>query len=150
MTLPFVGTSADSDTETLAVFGYIFGDDTPDDGKMSYSETYAKTSGSVGYTSQVLQSGGAYPDYYYFAIPKSIRKVTITNQTIIPAYAFRNCDLIKEITFTKAVTEIGKNAFENCSALTTFNYGGTKTQWNDVMLGVDWKKGADALVVKTK
>lgn len=55
---------------------------------------------------------------YFYAIPTSLRKVTITKQTDIPDYAFSNCDLIEEIMFS-SITSTGTSAFENCNALVT-------------------------------
>jgi len=76
-------------------------------------------------------------------IPQSLRKVKITNQTNIPAYAFQNCDLIREITFTKVVEMIGAQAFENCSSLKTVNYAGTQSEWNDIVFGTNWNKNSN-------
>ena len=142
ITLPFVGSSANATEARWAVLGYIFGDKDPDEDTMERSTTKYSTSGSAGYTSQSYYSGNT--NYmFYFVIPKNLRKVTITNQTNIPAYAFQNCDLIREITFTKAVEMIGAQAFENCSSLKTVNYAGTQSEWNDIVFGTNWNKNAN-------
>ena len=95
--LPFVGGSFAS-TNSNAVFGYIFG----------YIRDLA--SGAIN----------QYPDYYYY-IPTSIRDVTVTVQTNIPAYAFKNCDFIESITIPEGVTSIESYAFYNCDALKRLN-----------------------------
>ena len=142
MILPFVGGSANATEDRWAVFGYIFGDKNPDEDGMDKSTTKYSTSGSAGLTSQSHWSDNT--NYmFYFVIPKNLRKVTITNQTNIPAYAFQNCDLIREITFTKAVEMIGAQAFENCSSLKTVNYSGTQSEWNDIVFGANWNKNAN-------
>ena len=114
ITLPFVGKTIDTDTPRWAAFGYIFGDGDTDD-SMGYSSTVYQTSDMSGFTSQVPYSTRS---YYYYAIPTSLRKVTITKQTDIPDYAFSNCDLIEEIMFS-SITSTGTSAFENCNALVT-------------------------------
>ena len=116
ITLPFIGGTADTETERWAVFGYIFGDGNTDDIMSSNSSEYV-TSGTSGFTSQAPNSSYT---YFYYAIPQSLRKVTITSQTVIPAYAFRNCDLLEEVIYEKAVTSIGKYAFSGCSKLSGF------------------------------
>ena len=114
--LPFIGRSADEEATRWSVLGYIFGDGDTDD-NMSYSSTQYVTSGSSGFTSQVPYYSNS---YFYYAIPKSLRKVTVTSQTVIPAYAFRNCDLLEEVIYEKSVTSIGNYAFSGCSKLTGF------------------------------
>ena len=111
MTLPFVGTSMTSEYSFRKVFGHIFG---------SY--------GSASYNNQT--SNGLYTcqcgNGYY--IPKSIRKVTITLQTEIPAYAFQNCDLIEEIILPTTFVSAGTGAFTNCSA--TISYTAKSSVWD--------------------
>ncbi len=95
ITLPFVGGSLTS-TTYYATFGYIFG----------YSTSSA--SGTVNQCSN-----------YYYYIPSSIKNVTVTVQTNIPAYAFKNCDFIETIHLPKYVEtygSVGSYAFQNCSA----------------------------------
>jgi len=57
---------------------------------------------------------------YYYEIPESIAKVTITDATHIPAYAFMNCENIKEINLNDEITSIGEKAFKNCTSLDVF------------------------------
>ena len=116
ITLPFIGRTADTETERWAVFGYIFGDGDTDDG-MEYASSEYVTSGTSGFTSQAPYTSSS---YFYHAIPQSLRKVTVTSQTVIPAYAFRNCDLLEEVIYEKTVTSIGKYAFSGCSKLSGF------------------------------
>ena len=101
ITLPFVGREVNATNEYAVVFGYIF--------------DYTTSSSS----SLVYQYSGKYYDYYY--IPKTIKSVTITKQTAIPQYAFRNCDFIESITIPQNVTEIGIYAFAGCKKLKTLN-----------------------------
>ena len=57
---------------------------------------------------------------YYYEIPASITKVTISDATQIPAYAFMNCENIKEINLNDEITSIGEKAFKNCKSLDVF------------------------------
>ena len=99
ITLPFIGSANTTSSGDNYVFGYIFGYD---------------SSSSTDTTHQYYSSR-----YYY--IPKSIRNVTITSQTTIPAYAFYNCDFIGSIEIPTETTVIGKYAFYNCLGLKKFN-----------------------------
>ena len=111
ITLPFVGRTATETEGGFAVFGHIFG------------YTTNSTSGTVYQTTY-------YNRYYYYYIPQTIRKVTITVQTAIPEYAFRNCDFIESITIPETVTSIGNDAFQNCKATVSQTYVPTLSYWN--------------------
>ena len=95
-TLPFVGQSINA-TGTSGVFGYIFG------------TTNSSTLGAV------VQNGN------YYLIPGEIIRVTITDQTAIPEYAFQNCKYIEEIYLPDDTKSIGNYAFQNCTALKQLN-----------------------------
>ena len=95
VTLPFVGNTISSTTYS-AVFGYIFG--------------YKNTSSSVSNSTQQYSSS------YKYYIPKTIRTVTITAQSNIPAYAFQNCSFIETINLLNNATTTAEKAFDNCSA----------------------------------
>ena len=97
ITLPFVGYDMNSEY-SASVFGIIFG------------ETTYESSGGI------KQYEDSHFSYYYF-IPKSIKRVTITRQTSIPSYAFRNCEFIEAITIPENTIKIGAYAFENCSSI---------------------------------
>ena len=112
ITLPFIGKEASTDTPRWAVFGYIFGDGDVVNDTMESSSTIRKTSSGV-YTSQLVYSGSS---WFYYDIPTSLKTVVITQQTKIPNYAFNNCDLLETITFLRATTSVGTDAFRNCNA----------------------------------
>ena len=65
-------------------------------------------------TSYTLQS-------YYYYIPSSITKVTITDATQIGTAAFMNCSNITEINLNDGITKIGDYAFRNCGTLQVFD-----------------------------
>ena len=102
ITLPFVGKSASSEN---CVFGSIFGSTTK-------SSSGLVVDGAI-YQDYYSYYGGT--SYYYYYIPKTIRNVTITSQTAIPNYAFRNCSFIETIT-VKSNTSFGIDALNNCNA----------------------------------
>ncbi len=101
ITLPFVGQSATASYYYESVFGYIFG----------YKNTSSAVSGTVT----------QYTTSYKYYIPTTIKTVTITNQTSIPAYAFENCNFIEKITIPENTADIKSKAFYNCSSLTDIN-----------------------------
>jgi hypothetical protein len=132
ITIPFIGASIDTSNPYNAVFGYIFGytvynstTGAADNSSTLYVNTaYGSAEGTVWqYTCQNYYydwygpgGGYAYRSYYYY-IPTSIRKVSITMQTSIPVAAFSNCDFIEEINIPDNATEIGEYAFQNCRSL---------------------------------
>ena len=107
ITLPFVGETADASWEE-GVFGHAFG----------YTKSYTNL-GSISNTIKQYDDNYGYSYYYY--IPQSIRKVTITNTKRIPSYAFKNCNFIEEITIPETITSIGSEAFYECAGLKRLN-----------------------------
>lgn len=107
ITLPFVGYSAD-ELSSGSVFGYVFG---------YTSSNYAGTIRQPYYYYDDYMGYGGYGQGYYY-IPKTIKIVTITNDTTIPYGAFYGCSFISEINLPDNVTSIGEYAFYNCSELT--------------------------------
>lgn len=59
--------------------------------------------------------------------------------TNIAASAFTNCYNLTSVTLTDNITNIYARAFYGCSSLTSVNYNGTKTQWNAISKGTNWK-----------
>ena len=112
LTIPFVGESEGANDASNSTLGHIFGDDSPTNSYNStvYNDTYVTSSNA--YATQGYYSSNR----YYFAIPKSLKNVTVTVQTTIPDYAFACCDLIESVTYTNTVGQIGTNAFELCTA----------------------------------
>ena len=158
LTIPFIGQNRSTEQGNHGTLGYIFGDDSPENDEISNSNyhTVYKTSESKNMTTQAYShTGSGYHqgsstwyscgvDYYsYYAIPKSLRKITVTDQSMVPAYAFRNCDLIVEIAFEQVLATIGAQAFEGCSSIKTVYYEGTQAEWNDIVFGADWNKNAN-------
>ena len=111
ITIPFVG-QTETSTDNNSVFGYIFG--------MVRTMGYSTTKGKTSECNTTDQGYESYYDYG-FAIPKSIRIVSITKQTAIPAHAFYNCDLLEEINIPQDALTIGEYAFYNCTNVVAYN-----------------------------
>lgn len=92
--IPFVGLSADA-TDDQAVFGSIFG----------------KT-GTTG----VVQYHNSEKGYYY-AIPQSLEKVTVTDAKQLPFGAFYNCSNLKYLILNEGIQAIQQYSMRNCSSL---------------------------------
>lgn len=60
---------------------------------------------------------------------------------------FRNCSKLTTITIPDSVTAINGSAFRDCISLSTFNFAGTKEQWNSISFGDNWNLGLAASVV---
>ncbi len=61
--------------------------------------------------------GGMYAEDTY-AVPSSLRSVTLTNATVLAGSAFYNLTSLEEIVLPEGLQTIGGNAFYNCSSLT--------------------------------
>jgi len=109
MTLPFVGAKRGNSKRYNAVFGYIFG--------------YTNSPAETGTTLQYYELSESHNYYYY--IPKSIRKVIITDETIISDRAFENCSNFTNIEISNGVTRIGERAFHKCTSLTSIEIPGS-------------------------
>ncbi|MBD9026429.1 MAG: leucine-rich repeat domain-containing protein [Clostridiales bacterium] len=58
----------------------------------------------------------------------------------IDTYAFSGCTNLKRILIPKSVTDIESSAFKNCSKLTTVEYGGSQSDWNDIYISAQITK----------
>lgn len=110
LTLPFIGSERGS-TEEEGLFGWIFGSE-PIEGITPTRQYYAKD---------------LYKDNY---IPETIRRITITDETLVSYGAFYNCgleyiklpDVLDEdaiLSNVSQLTNIGDYAFYNCLNLDT-------------------------------
>ncbi|MCI7213037.1 MAG: leucine-rich repeat domain-containing protein, partial [Bacillales bacterium] len=107
LSIPFVGQSENSSSYSGRVFGYIFG-------SRSGGSTSSKTSsGSCTYQNSLNYDSHSLLCY---CIPASLKTVSVTRASRIPADAFYNCDCIEEINLIVENTEAGANAYYNCNA----------------------------------
>lgn len=91
--IPFTGASKTESGEGRK-FGYIFGD-------KSYNESYVVNQG----------------DKRYYYLPKTLKKVTVTNENVIAYRAFSDCTNICEIDVKEGATAIKDYAFSGCTSL---------------------------------
>ena len=69
-------------------------------------------------------------------VPETLKKVVVTDATVIANNAFKGCKYIEEIVLPVGVVSIGGNAFEACTSLTKINLPatleeiGTYAFWN--------------------
>ncbi|MDE6656547.1 MAG: leucine-rich repeat domain-containing protein [Anaeroplasmataceae bacterium] len=98
MTLPFVGSKRGSIAN--AQFGYIFGKQ-----KMDGTEETVQIYGSNSNSS------------FTWYIPKSLRKVKITNETILATGAFCNCKYLTSIELNDEIHTVSNYAFKGCENL---------------------------------
>ena len=52
----------------------------------------------------------------------------------IPTEAFIRCGSLEYISIPATVTQIGYEAFKNCTSLKTINYGGSEADWNKIII----------------
>ena len=100
--IPFVGSSRSANKSYDAVFGHIFG---------------RLTTNQTGGTVQYYQLSGDQFKGYSYAIPKSLKKVIITDADIVPFGAFYNCNKITAIILNEGITNIYGYAFSEIDSL---------------------------------
>lgn len=103
ITLPFVGSDNTVARETL--FGYIFG-------ATQYERVYE---GDRYYGTDDIRVNNNNNSY----VPKSLKTVIITDDTIIGKQAFCGCCNIEKIVISNTVKSIEELAFAKCSSLTS-------------------------------
>jgi len=99
ISIPFIGSSRDVAGTSDAVLGHLFG------------------TSSSGVLQCYMQSGNSLSGYKY-AIPNSLRKVSITDAKTIPFGAFYNCANLTSVELNEGITEIQGYSFRNCTGLT--------------------------------
>lgn len=99
ISIPFIGSSRDAAGTSDAVLGHLFG------------------TSSSGVLQCYMQSGNSLSGYKY-AIPNSLRKVSITDAKTIPFGAFYNCANLTSVELNEGITEIQGYSFRNCTGLT--------------------------------
>ena len=96
--LPFVGSCRGNSLSIQAHFGYIFGESSYSGGKLirqSYCTNDSK-------------------EYY---IPSKLRRVVVTDETILGWGAFQGCSNLASVVLPHGVTQIGQSAFSDCESL---------------------------------
>lgn len=98
LTVPFIGISRSDHNTATSVLGGFFGyDDTTITGTMQYYDG---------------------ENYHYYKVPRTLKNVSILNQTTIPSGAFMECDFIENVSIVTGA-EMGEKAFYDCVSLKT-------------------------------
>ena len=152
ITLPFVGQS-EQNKYYNSVFGFIFGYEQYER-VVEYSPTpdfnFVNIEGpeKVGMIWQYSANDYAlYEDYYtpslyYYYIPKTIKNVTVTRQTLIPTAAFNNCTFLENIHLPNCVDSIGDYAFQNCNATVDYLISPSKSgAWDGSLVATAYHGG---------
>ena len=95
LTLPFIGSQRGNNLTADSVFGHIFGL-SKYEGLTNAVQMYASSSTITRY------------------IPISLKRVVITDESIVAKGAFDNCYSIKEIELNDGITSVGEWAFNAC------------------------------------
>ena len=100
LTLPFIGSQRGNHNTTDSVFGWLF----------------AQTQSSAPGCMKIVQyyDDGLYRTTY---IPPSLKRVVITDETVVGKGAFQNCSNLTSVVIGNSVTNIAKGAFAGCGGL---------------------------------
>ncbi len=127
--LPFIGRSIKQGSVAYQnCFGYIFG--------------YTTSSSSDEISGYIYSGNITSTIYYHYAVPASLKNVTVTIQTVIPDKAFYNCSMLSNIVLPNSVTSEGTSAYYNCSAKISKTYVPTKSSpWDGVTIATSFHSG---------
>ena len=120
--LPFVGKTSTS-TGSLGIIGYIFG-------------TKSSSSGGIN---QYYASGSS----NYYAIPKTLKNVVITNQISLSYGAFYNCSMVEKIILPIDCSTSADKIFYNCNAVVEKTYViSASAPWNGLSVANSFESGS--------
>ena len=105
ISVPFIGKNRESNNDYASVLGHIFGRcKTDEDGIAQY------------YKSNNNELFG-----YKYKIPKSLKKVIVTDADKIPFGTFYGCSSLSEVVLNDGITNINEFAFCDCTSLNKIN-----------------------------
>lgn len=155
ITLPFVGDSTKTLSDTQRHFGYYFIEyhhPIPNQGN-----NHIFIEGKPNYHMDIFKSYGSLEgDLSSYLIPESLKSVTVTGGAILPLVfedctnlasvtllqgvtsidlrAFSGCANLTTIMIPSSVTQIADKAFASCAKLKTIQFGGSQAQWNKLQV----------------
>lgn len=122
LTLPFVGANRSVNKTYDGALGYIFG-----------RTSSADTNYYVQYS---IQNGTSISGYGY-AVPDSLRRVTVTDAAQIPFGAFSGLSQLAVVGLNFGIDTVETYAFNQCDGLTDVYYTGTRSQWDAISIGTN-------------
>ena len=134
LNLQFIGGSLQaSKASYTTLFGYIFGSTKADDcyaAKQKYSEIGDEVIYYIPNSLKTISVRDGKIHIGAFSQCESIEnlKLEVKLGDTIPAFTFENCKKLKEMTISKTVKTIGKDAFLNCGVENVY-YEGTIEDW---------------------
>ena len=81
-------------------------------------------------------------------VPKSLKRVVLTDAERIPDNAFDACQWLEEVEIPRGVEIIGEDAFRNCVNLSNIVYRGTSAEWDDIIKETGWASLTNRFVVR--
>ena len=127
--LPFIGKSiTQSNIDYQNCFGFIFG--------------YTTSSNDDNISGYVYSGNIVSNNYIHYAVPTTLKNVSITIQTVIPSKAFYNCSMLSNIVLPNSVTFEGAMAYYNCQATISKTYVPTKSSpWDGMTIATSFHSG---------
>ena len=124
-TIGFSSIQGYTTSSNTTFYDYRVGSNTNPAYSSPYYYTYAQPSGTTWQYSCNDYKYGSSNYYtlqsYYYYIPSTLTKVSITNASKVETAAFMNCSNITEINLNSEITSVGDYAFRNCSKLDVFD-----------------------------
>ena len=138
-----IGFPSDPTRSTEFVNGIVGTSSTPYN-PVGYVWQYTCFNGSSYNAGTFETSYRYYAISYYYAIPTSLKKVTITVQSDIPIAAFNNCSNIQTIILPQN-SVVGDYAFQNSTATVEKSYVSKISSWNGTYTELALKGSGTAL-----
>ncbi len=101
---------------------------------------------TLNYNAQKLFSDLFSQEYYYGKM-NIVLAILGNNTTSIEENAFKSCNELRRVFIPKSVIEIEKAAFKDCTKLTTIEYGGSQSDWDEIYIGTENENLTNAKII---